>query len=313
MPQLSSTPGRRIRVAVAAVAAMALAAAPAALADAPIRWKFTKGETIRYTLVQKTQTKVKAGPNEAGPSIDQTSYIRWNIDDVSPEGVAQMTQVNERIKIKMEGAPGQPPFEFDSADENKAQEGPVAAQLGPIFKALSRLEYTFKMDPLGRIDAVRIPQKSLDNLKGSFSGPMSELFSEESMKKMITQSILVFPEDAKTQWNEKSTLPVPQFGTIVTDKNYAIAAPGADAPGSVKKISLDASMKIEPSENSQLKLEIKEQKNEGTYSFDADKGRLLGSHITVKMVQLITAGERQFQQTVDNTMDMTLTPESAPK
>ncbi len=48
-------------------------------------------------------------------------------------------------------------------------------------------------------------------------------------------------------------------------------------------------------------------------SFDADKGRLLGSHITVKMVQLITAGERQFQQTVDNTMDMSLTPESAPK
>ncbi|WP_165069597.1 DUF6263 family protein [Paludisphaera rhizosphaerae] len=313
MSHPSPTPRRRALATALGLAAI-LATAPAALADAPLRWKFTKGETIRYTLVQKTDTRMKAGDKEAGQTIQQASDVRWTVDDVSPEGVAQMTQANERIKIKMEVA-GQPPFEFDSAEPDKAQEGPIAAQLSSMFKAVAGLQYTFKMDPRGRIDSVSIPQKSLDSLKQSFTGPMATLFSEESVKKMITQSILIFPEEAIADgkgWSEESKLPLAQFATVVTDKTYTVVGPEANAPGRVK-IALDAKMKLEDLQNPQLQVEIKEQKSDGSYAFDKEKGRLDSSHVKIKMVQLITVGGNQLEQTIENTMDMTIGNEPAPK
>jgi len=291
-----------------AVLALAIGLAPAARAEEPLRWKFEKGETIRYVLVQKAETKMKAGEVESGSTVNQTSDLRWIVDEVSPEGVAKLTQIIDRVRVKLEVA-GQPAFEFDSNDKETVHEGQFA-QIVPVFKALAGFECSLAMDSRGRIDDVKISEKSLEALKGSIAGPMSNLFSEDSMKNMITQSSLILPEQAVEDgkgWTDQSKLSVPQLGTIVTDKTYTVE--GADPDDASKvRINLDAKMTVEQAGAPEASLEIEEQKNEGRFAFDAGKGRIAKSHVEVRMVQLITAGANKFRQTMDNTMEMSLAP-----
>jgi len=311
-----ATPKTLARRLALAASALAVGLAPAAAdgADAPLRWKFQKGETIRYALVQKTDSKMSAGGNERGSTVDQRSDIRWVVQDVSPEGVATMTQVIERVRVKME-APGQPGFEYDSDAKDKVQDSPVAKMLAPMFQALAGFECTLTMDPRGRIQSVKIPEKTLESLRGSLKGPLSEMFSEESMKKMITQSGLVLPEEPVEKgkgWTEESSTEAPQVGTIKTEKKYTYEGPDAKDPN-LARIALEAEMTLQSKENPEVKVSIKEQKNAGFFLFDAAKGRIAESHIEVKMVQDVAAGPANFEQTVGNTMDMVLTPESAAK
>ncbi|WP_165247554.1 DUF6263 family protein [Paludisphaera soli] len=312
--EASTSRPRRLAVAALALAAGLGLGAGAARAEEPLRWKFQKGETIRYALVQKTATKMKAGEVERGSNVEQTSDIRWVVDEVNPEGVATMTQVIDRVRVKLDSG-GQPPFEYDSAEPDKPQEGPLAATIGPMFKALAGFECTLTMDPRGRIESVKIPEKTMEALRGSLAGPMGNMFSEESMKNMITQSGLILPEAAVAKgqgWADESSLPVQQLGTIKTTKTYTVEGPDEKDPTKVR-IALDAKMAVEAGENPQVSFEIKEQKNEGQFLFDAAKGRIASSHVEVKMVQLITAGPQKLQQTVDNTMEMTLAPAASAK
>ncbi|AMV36430.1 DUF6263 family protein [Planctomyces sp. SH-PL62] len=315
IPETPTPRPRRLAVAALSLAlAVGLGVGASARADAPLRWKFQKGETIRYALVQKTESKMKAGEIERGSTVQQTSDLRWIVDEVTPEGVATMTQIIDRVRVKLESA-GQPPFEFDSEDKDKPQEGPIAAQIVPMFKALAGFECSLTMDPRGRIESVKIPQKTLDALRESLSGAMGNLFSEESMKNMITQSGLILPEAAVEKgkgWTDESTLPVQQLGTIKTDKTYTVEGPAAEDPSKVV-ITLDAKMTVDAADNPQISFEIKEQKNVGRFLFDAEKGRIASSHVEVKMVQLITAGANKLEQTMNNTMEMTLSPEPAAK
>ncbi|MDG3007132.1 DUF6263 family protein [Paludisphaera mucosa] len=304
----------RLATAVGLALVLAIGLAPAARAAAPLRWKFQKGETIRYALVQKTETKMKSAQIQGGSVVNQTSDIRWIVEEVSPEGAATMTQIIDRVRVKME-ANGQAPVEFDSADKDKVPDDPRAAQVVSIFKALAGFECKLSMDPRGQIKSVTIPEKTLEALKKSFTGPMANLFSEESMKNMITQSGLVLPEQAVEDgkgWTDQSKLPVQQLGTIVTEKTYTVKGPVDGDPSKVR-IDLSAKMAVEGAANPNLSFEIKDQKNEGVFDFDAQNGRIARSHVEVRMVQLITAGANSLEQTVNNTMEMTLTPEPAAK
>jgi len=286
---------------------LALGLATTARAAEPLRWKFTKGETIHYSLVQNSENRMKSGTIESGSTVNQTSDVRWIVDDVSPDGVAKLTQIIDRVRVTLK-AGDQPPFEFDSNDKDKAPEGLIAQQVTPVFKALAGFECTLTMDPQGKIKEVSIPPKTLEALKGSIQGPMSNLFSEDAMKNMIAQSSLVLPEQALKageSWTDRSKLPVEQFGTIVTEKTYTLKDE-AGASGEVQ-IDLNAKMNVEAGESRQFTLEIKEQKNEGRFTFDAAKGRIAGSHVEVRMVQLISAGANtSIEQTVENTMEMKL-------
>src|SRR5437868_6154739 len=57
-----------------------------------LRWKFTPGEVVRYTMVQETSQEMKGQGQEVKTSLNQTVDLHWSVKSVSPKGVADMTQ-----------------------------------------------------------------------------------------------------------------------------------------------------------------------------------------------------------------------------
>ncbi|MDR3620133.1 MAG: DUF6263 family protein [Paludisphaera borealis] len=284
----------------------------AATADAPLRWKFKTGETVRYSLVQKTETTMKLPDGRTGGSkVSQDSDIHWTVNSVSPEGVAEMTQTIDRVRVRMDSVPGQPPFEFDSASKDPAPEGPVAAQLVPIFRALAGLECTLMMDARGEIRDVRIADKVVESLQKSFQGGLGNLFTKESLKNMVGQSSLVLPEEAVAKgksWKEQSKIPAAQLGTMVTDKTYTFEGPEA-ADASRVRIDLTSKTSLEPDANAQIEFAMKNQDGKGRFVFDAAKGRIISSHVDITMTQSIKAQGQELEQTIVNKIEMKLAPE----
>ena len=137
------------------------------------------------------------------------------------------------------------------------------------------------------------------------------------MKNMISQSSLVLPAteaevETGKSWTDQSKLPVAALGTIVTDKTYTVQGPDKANPKLVR-IDLTSKMKVEPNENANVNFEIKSQKSDGHFLFDADKGRIANSHVEVAMSQQISAGGQQFEQSVTNLMEMSLVPNEPAK
>lgn len=297
---------------LAAVVAVGLASSPSAQAAEPLRWKFKEGEVVRYTLVQKTETKMKAAGREGGSKVEQISDVRWTVKSVSAEGLAQMTQTIDRVRVTLD-AQGQPTFKFDSNTDPKDDPkdgGPIAEQLIPMFRALAGFECSLTMDASGKIDNVKIPQETIDALRGSLLGQATNLFTEEGMKNMISQSSLVFPAGAAAtepgkSWTDQAKVPVSNLGTIVTDKTYTVQGPSKENP-KLTEITLASKMTIEPGDNPGVHLDITNQKNEGHFLFDHAAGRIAESHVVADMTQVIMAGNQNLEQTVNNAMDMTL-------
>jgi Family of unknown function (DUF6263) len=301
---------------VAAVLALTLGLQVAARADAPLRWKFKPGETVRYTLVQKTDTKMELASGQSITSkVRHDSDIRWIVKSVSPEGIAEVAQAIDRVRIRME-APGQPVFEFDTASKESPPEGPVAAQMVPMFRALAGLECTLMMDPRGEIRDVRIADSVLESIQKSLpAGPAAQMLSKESLKNMVGQSSLILPKEAVAKgktWTEKSKMPANQFGTMVIDKTYTYQGAEAAEPTHIR-IDLNTKTTLEPAANSPVELELKNQDGKGQIVFDSEKGRIVSSHLDMSMTQKIKAGGQELDQTVVNQVDMKQKPDEAAK
>lgn len=301
---------------VVASLAVAVGLQGAARADAPLRWKFKPGETVHYNLIQKTETTMKlANGRTGGSKVSQNSDVRWTVESVSPEGVAELTQTIDRVRVRMDSVAGQPPFEYDSASDEPAPEGAVASQLVPVFKALAGLKCTLMMDPRGEIREVRIADSVVQSLEKSFQGGLGHLFSKESLKNMIGQSSLILPEEAVEKgktWTEKAKTPAPQLGTMITDKTYTFQGPEAADP-SLVRIGLDTKTTLEPVADSQIEFEMKKQDGKGEFVFDTNMGRIVSSHIDVEMTQSIKTQGQLLEQTIVNKMEMKLAPEPSSK
>jgi hypothetical protein len=289
----------------------------AATADAPLRWKFKPGETVRYSLVQKTETTMKlADGRTGGTKVTQDSDLHWTVKSVSPDGVAEMTQTIDRVQVRMDSGAGQPPFVFDSASKEPPPEGPVAAQLVPVFKALAGLECTLTMDARGEIRDVKIADGVVESLKKSFQGGLANLFTKESLKNMVGQSSLVLPAEVVAKgktWKEQAKLPAPQVGTMVTDKTYTFQGPDA-ADASRVLIDLNTKTTLEPDADAKIEFAMKNQDGKGQFLFDTVKGRIISSRVDVTMTQSIKAQGQELEQTIVNKIEMKLAPEpSAPK
>ena len=308
----------RLRFLTAGVVVALLAVAAGfqgeARAEAPasLRWKFKKGETVHYSLVQKTQTTMKLENGRTGGSkVSQKSDLSWTVESVSSDGVAELVQTIDRVQVRVDSSvAGQPPFEFDSASKEPTPEGVVASRLVPVFKALAGLKCTLTMDPRGEIREVRIADSVVQSLEKSFQGGLGPLFSKESLKNMVGQSSLVLPEKAVEKgatWTEKAKTPAPQLGTMIIDKTYTFLGAEADSP-SLVRIKLDTQTTLEPDPKSQIEFEMTKQDGKGEFVFDTTKGRIVSSRIDVEMTQSIKAQGQQLEQTVVNNMEMKLAP-----
>ncbi len=274
-----------------------------------LRWKFKPGETLHYKMEQQTTQAMKAMGQEFKTKLDQQVNLHWSVKSVAADGVAELTQTIDRVRTKIE-APGNT-FEFDS-QAGKEPEGQAAAMLIPMLKALVGAEFTFKMNGVGELSDVKVPQKLLNTLRQA--GPAAAaggMFSEEGMKQLISQSGLTLAEaplDKGKSWTHQARMELPKLGTMVMDKTYTFDGPAPEQP-SLVQVLLDTKVTLEPAADSNIAAKISSQKGTGSYQFDPQAGRVVSSRVNDKLQMSISVMGQNLEQTTDTLTSMTLAKE----
>jgi hypothetical protein len=289
---------------VTAALAAAFLATAAGRADAvTLRWKFKPGESLHYQMDQKTVTQIKANGQEIKTTLSQTIDSTWTVESVGSDGTADMAQTLDRVRTKIESAFGA--LEYDSA-AGKDPEGPIAAGVVPLLKALVGAKFRYKMNPQGELSDVKVPEGLVQKLKEA--GPAAanvSMFSEEGLKNLINQSSLSLPKEDLTKgktWVRESKIPAAPIGTMILEKTYRYEGPTEGG----EKIGLTVKMGLEPTPGNNIDVKVGDQKGEGSFIFDNNAGRVASSTVTEKMEMIIKVMNQEVNQSTDSTSSMKL-------
>jgi hypothetical protein len=284
-----------------------------------LRWKFKPGETLRYTMDQKSVTTAKLpGGQEIKTTLAQTIEMTWAVKSVDESGKAELTQTINRIRDQVDAPVGS--YTFDSK-EPKEPEGLIAAARVPLFKALLDAPIAFTMSPQGEPADIRMPDKVAQTLRdlGPAASGAGALFSEEGIREMITQASLIVPKDDLTEgktWNRQTKNVVPPIGTVIIDSTYRYDGPASGAAADAARIALTTKVEIQPpaeaaagANPSAGGLKIRSQKSQGTYTFDSGAGHLVDANVnelievgaTIKVGLGAAAKDMELTQSTETT------------
>jgi hypothetical protein len=304
-----------LRNAGLALAVLAVSAVSAAGADAELRWKFRKDKPYHYVLTQGMEMSMKVQNNDVKTKMSQVSEMTWKINTVKPDGSAEMTQVIDRIQIKVEGPGGN--FEIDSKrKDDGAQAGP-AASINSMVQGIVGVPVDMVMSARGELTSIKIPEKFMEAMKTAGPGgqAFAGAFSEKGMKQAYEQSSMPLPEKAVsvgTTWVQKRTFETPGLGNMDVDTTYTDKG---ELPGdaNIRKIDAVVTVKFNTPENAQVSVRVASQDNAAKFLFNTASGHLSRSEIKQNMKMEISAGGQTFTQDLMQTVSMSLAGESAAK
>ncbi len=283
----------------AALVLLLTTAASTAGADATLRWKFAPGQKHVYAMTQKTAMKMELMGKPVETSYSQVTDITWEVKGVDKDGNAEMVQTIDRVKFQSMGPGGN--TEVDTA---KAEDAPGTPELmTKLFRSMAGSPFTLKMTPRGEIRDLKVPAKIVDAFKNAGPGAAS-LGSEEGLKNLVGQSVVVFPEGAIApgkSWQAARKLAMP-FGTMIMDTTYTLEP----AAGPVENIGMDVKATIEPKEGSPFEIKVTSQQTKGHYRFDNSAGSLKSSDVVQKMSMTMKVNGQQFVQYLESTVKMEL-------
>ena len=281
-----------------------------ATAQTTLRYKFTKGEKLKYEMEQKMVMAMSLGGMDINMDLGQTIDMTWNILDVDADGKAKMTQTISRIRFKMDGgAAGK--LDYDSKDD-KDVEGPLGKFMMPILKALAGAEIGLTMDPQGKISDVKVPEKltkAAKNLPGGLAGAgLGDMLSEEGLKQMMDQSGLRLPKEAVAKgksWDQKMEMKMP-MGKMKVETTNTYEGPVKRDGKELERVAMKPKVTIEADPASPAKITLKSQDAKGSAHFDNAAGRLISTNLTQDMEMVIGVGGQEVTQKLKQTVAMKL-------
>jgi uncharacterized protein (UPF0333 family)/uncharacterized membrane protein YgcG len=298
---------------VVAVAACVASSAATAQADNTLRWKFKEGDTLNYVMDRETEMKMDLSGSlveiKSGMIFDTT----WKVKSVTADGTAMLEQTVDRIQMKMDS-----PFASLDYDSKKPGSGSGQAweMIGPTIEALVGQTFTLKATAAGQVSDITLPAKLKEQFEkqsgggggggrrggGGGMGGMMGGFSENSVKEMITRSIVPLPEKPvapDVNWTQSFAEEMRGAGVKKTEVTYSTSEKTTEDGHEIQKIAAKSDITFEPAEESQVDIEIEEQEGDMTIYFDVNAGRTVKAEGNQKQVIAITAPNREITQEVD--------------
>jgi hypothetical protein len=276
-----------------------------------VRWKFQAGETLHYTIEQKTVMSVRGMDRESKSTRAQTLDLSWRVDHLTGGGGAAISLRVDRVRMRVDAPPFMP-FEFDSNNPKKDAPGPFEDVAQPL-RAMAGAVFTFQIKPTGEIQDIKFPESTLKALRDAAPpGAQQGEFSEKVLKDMLLQSSPpAFPEgplEPGTTWSSRpGRIPTP-IGTLAITQTFTFQGPDPRTPR-LMLVGVEAKLALEPIAGAEVTAEIRRQEGKGTMTFDAEAGHIVSTRTTQKMDMAITQqpGQR-IEQTTETTTSMTLAP-----
>jgi hypothetical protein len=275
--------------------------------DVTLRYRWTKGETVRYRLTQRTMSTVTGAPGGMGEvNIEQNmiQVFRSVVDGVTAEGNATLQQVVESIRVEVSSPMGK--YTFDSADGKSpasGNQGPVPGQemMGKIFAAMVGEAFSLELSPTGQVLKVEGIQRVLDKMmselpKDQMSAQMmsnlKQNFSDDAMKNTFSQGFAQLPDHPLKpgdSWTSSATVVNPAMGKLSTSTTSTLQ-PSAGASSSPARILTKISMTQEsPSANPMgITMRLDSASGDGELLFDVAKGRFQGGTTKLTMPLMMT-------------------------
>lgn len=296
-----------------ALAALSLCVLTTAVsqADEPLRWKFKAGDKFNYNMKQDMNMNMDAGPaGKLATTAQQNMDMNWAIQSVNPDGGAVIKQTIDRIRVKMT-APGGQGFDYDSDNEGPAVG--MAAMVAPTFKAMTAGSFEFTMSPRGEVTDVKVSPELLEAIKNApgNQGGTDEKAAEQ-FKQMVSQVAFVLPEKAPAKgetWTTKIALNNPAAGNQTVETTYTFD--GTREVDGITYAVIKPAMTMNLAGNPQMEMKMKEQKTNGEVLFNIEAGRLQSMSIDQDIILDIIAGGQTIPGTIDQKIDVTVTPASA--
>jgi len=304
-----------VRNAGLALAVLAVSTISAAGADVKLRWNFRKDKPYQYVLTQEMEMSMKLPTGNANTKMHQVSEMTWKVKAVKPDGSAEMTQILDRMQIKVEGPAGK--FELDSNQKaDDAQAAPVAA-IKKMMEGMVGTAIDIVMSARGEVISVKVPDKIMEAMKTAGPGgqAFAGAFSEKGVKQLIEQSSMLLPEKAispGTTWVQKRSVETAGLGNMDIDTTYTDKG---EVPGTpdLRKIDGAVTMQFRQPENAQVSVRVTSQDNAAKFLFNTTSGHLSRSEMKQNMQMEISVQGQSFTQHLTQTVSMILSGESAAK
>jgi hypothetical protein len=251
-----------------------LCGADLAPAQTTLRFKFAKGQVHNYEMVQDMKIAQDVAGNKVETELKQTIELSQTVDDVLDDGSAKVTTKFTRAKMDIKG-----PFAvtLDSANLKAADDNLIAKMMSGVVKTLSKVEFTATQKANGEMTDMKVPEAVLKEFRASPIGALAgDLFSDESLKQMMTQGGIVLPKEAvaaDATWTQKVSNKVPA-GKMTGELKYTYRGPETIDGKTFQKITYVPTYAVDPDAKAAVPMKLKGQKGNGTILFDNEQGRL---------------------------------------
>lgn len=132
---------------------------------APLRVKFSKGQTLRYLMTIENKMEGNANGREFSQGMVSDMVLTWKVLKVASDGLATIEQVSERSRLEMKN-PGLD-IKLDTAKPADEKEDELPEELQAVTSGIRKMvgkPIELTVNPRGEIDKIKYSQEFLDAL-----------------------------------------------------------------------------------------------------------------------------------------------------
>jgi hypothetical protein len=262
--------------------------------DVTLNYRWTKGETVRYRIVQQSTTTISGIPGLGDMAIDQsTTQVMATVAEEVTQDRTTLRQVIESVKMEMSS----PMFamSFDSANPDTGA-NPMNGMLKSVVTPMIGASFTLVMAPTGEVQRVeglsKVAEKMFQSvpqdpaMAGILDGLKANL-SDEAMRGQFAQTFVQFPNrpiKSGETWTTQVSTTNPMLGGLITSLTSTLKAVDGDANSRVAKIATGLTIKQDATKPGGanpmgLTMQMGDGTGDGEQVFEAGSGRLRSSVI----------------------------------
>ncbi len=258
--------------------------------EVTLRYRWNKGETLRYRMTQQSSSTLSGLPGGMGDiTIEQSTAQVYRVaaKDVASDGTTTLEQVIESIKMDMDAPMGK--MSFDSTKPAPASGNPMDDLLKTVLSPLAGAQFTLTLTPTGSVQKVegisRAMEKMFANLpqdpqvQGMLSGLKANL-SDDGIKGMFSQGFAQMPQQPLKPgdtWKASFTIPNPAVGAMTTSIVSTLQGVEGSGADQVAKIATKLTITQDEGVKGQMPMgmsaKLGASSGEGEVLFDVAKGQ----------------------------------------
>jgi hypothetical protein len=262
--------------------------------DEPFRYTFTPGTTLKYVISQEVTVIDK--PPQPDPVSSAVNKQRVGIeliaDELLPDGATKLRLMINRVELSRKTLGDNPMLRvYDSASQEQPKDVFDSNHV-KAFQPMIGNPIHMTISPRGEVRDVIVPAGMLAGYApGKVSLLSGMLTSEPQLKKVFSQYLIPFPEEA---WQEDKTVVVEE---LIPD-NYAprkitrVFNYAGPAGATLDRFRLKSIRERSPAVNDQFDLVVSEHDSTGDVLFDHEAGWIESYQWHDHDLQMTTPGDQ---------------------